>query len=103
MQGQMAQGAPENDSPAVEAEHTFRGTAASRSATSRDLPIPSSPRNVISPPLPAVRVTTDCNKIDSSRSRPGYYYGDCDWLYERAIATGSRCSWTRHRLCRDCS
>lgn len=30
----------------------------------------------------------------------GYYYGDCDWLYRRAVSTGSRYWWSRYRLCR---
>lgn len=30
----------------------------------------------------------------------GYYYGDCDWLRRRAVATGSRYWWQRYRLCR---
>jgi hypothetical protein len=30
----------------------------------------------------------------------GYYYGDCDWLRRRAIATGSRIWWERYRRCR---
>ncbi len=33
----------------------------------------------------------------------GYYYGDCDWLREKAIDTGSGYWWTRYRLCRDWS
>lgn len=31
----------------------------------------------------------------------GYYYGDCQWLRRRAIATGSRYWWQRFRQCRD--
>jgi len=30
----------------------------------------------------------------------GYYYGDCDWLYRRAIATGSAYWWDRYDSCR---
>ena len=33
----------------------------------------------------------------------GYYYGDCDWLREKAMDTGSRYWRTRYRLCRDWS
>jgi hypothetical protein len=31
----------------------------------------------------------------------GYYYGDCEWLRERALFTGSRYWWRRYELCRD--
>ena len=30
----------------------------------------------------------------------GYYYGDCNWLRRRAIATGSSYWWRRFRQCR---
>jgi hypothetical protein len=30
----------------------------------------------------------------------GYYYGNCEWLRERAIYTGSRYWWRRYELCR---
>ncbi|MGD9806471.1 MAG: hypothetical protein AB7E81_14740 [Hyphomicrobiaceae bacterium] len=30
----------------------------------------------------------------------GYYYGDCDWLYRRALATGSGYWWDRYDSCR---
>lgn len=30
----------------------------------------------------------------------GYYYGDCEWLRRRAIATGSRYWWRRYNQCR---
>jgi hypothetical protein len=33
----------------------------------------------------------------------GYYYGDCAWLYRRAVTTGSSYWWRRYRLCRDYS
>jgi hypothetical protein len=31
----------------------------------------------------------------------GYYYGDCDWLYRRALVTGSGYWWYRYRRCID--
>lgn len=31
----------------------------------------------------------------------GYYYGDCDWLRDRAEDTGSRIWWERYRQCRE--
>lgn len=31
----------------------------------------------------------------------GYYYGDCNWLRRRALATGSRYWWQRYRRCRN--
>jgi len=33
----------------------------------------------------------------------GYYYGDCDWLYARALATDSPTWWRRYELCREWS
>lgn len=30
----------------------------------------------------------------------GYYHGDCNWLRRKAVATGSRYWWQRHRQCR---
>lgn len=33
----------------------------------------------------------------------GHYYGDCEWLRERATDTGSGYWWTRYQLCRDWS
>jgi len=30
----------------------------------------------------------------------GYYYGDCDWLYRRAVETGSAYWWDRYDQCR---
>lgn len=31
----------------------------------------------------------------------GYYYGDCEWLHEQALETGSRYWWVRYRACRE--
>jgi hypothetical protein len=31
----------------------------------------------------------------------GYYYGECEWLRRRAIATGSSYWWRRYYQCRD--
>ncbi|MBA4132356.1 MAG: hypothetical protein C0519_13145 [Hyphomicrobium sp.] len=31
----------------------------------------------------------------------GYYYGDCDWLERRALATGSAYWWDRYNRCID--
>jgi hypothetical protein len=31
----------------------------------------------------------------------GYYYGDCDWLERRALATGSAYWWNRYERCVD--
>lgn len=33
----------------------------------------------------------------------GYYYGDCDWLRARALATDSATWWRRYELCREWS
>jgi hypothetical protein len=30
----------------------------------------------------------------------GYYYGNCQWLRRRALATGSQYWWSRYRRCR---
>jgi hypothetical protein len=27
------------------------------------------------------------------------YYGDCSWLYRRAVATGTRYRWNRYHAC----
>ena len=33
----------------------------------------------------------------------GYYYGNCDWLRDRALATDSATWWRRYELCREWS